>query len=51
MSKNRVELFDSLPKVQSNKASLLLDFNPTKFDVAIKETGSWLKWAGMVDSN
>ena len=51
MSKNRVELFDSLPKVQSNKAKLLLDFTPTNFNDAIKETGVWLEWAGMVDSN
>jgi len=51
ISNNRVELFDSLPKVQSNKAKLLLDFKPTEFEVAIKETGSWLEWAGMVGSN
>ena len=51
LSKNRLALFDSLPKVESNKAKLILDFTPTKFDVAIKETGAWLEWAGMVDSN
>ena len=51
IQKNRLALFDSLPKVESSKAKLILDFKPTKFDVAIKDTRAWLAWAGMVDPN
>lgn len=45
-----VELFDSLPKVTSNKAEKILKLEKyTDFDEAMLVTGDWLKWARLID--
>lgn len=50
LSSSNVVLFDTLPKVDSSKASQLLNMQAyTDFSTAIAMTQLWLKWARLVD--
>ena len=50
LSKNNVQLFDSLPDVNANKAKEVLGMkNYTRFDEAMLTTYHWLKWARLIN--
>ena len=50
LSENNVQLFDSLPEVNANKAKEVLGMNNyTSFDDAMLSTYDWLKWARLIN--
>ena len=49
LPKDRADLFDALPQIDSSLASDTLNFKASNFHQCMQETREWLMWAGYVN--